>query len=264
MSSKDISFVLPLYKPNPTWHHRFLENVEKTRAIFPSSVDIEFVIVNDGFETPELLNLFEVISETDPSISFISYAENMGKGYALRTGVENASAPYVVLTDFDFPYRHEDLLTMYNDLQKGYEVVTGKRNHTYYKKLPMKRWLISKGCSWLNRTFLSLYINDTQSGIKAFNEAGKKAFLATTINRFLIDTEFLQLVTYRNLRFKVNEVSLRDDVEFSNMGYAVLKTELKNFVQLVKQRRRFDREKNIPVMTQTEQLSDIIALESFE
>jgi len=259
MSSKDISFVLPLYKPNPNWHHRFLENVAKTRAIFPESVNIEFVIVNDGFETPDLLNLFDVISETDSALTFISYAENMGKGYALRTGVENASAPYVVLTDFDFPYQHEDLLRMYNDLQKGYEVVTGRRNHTYYKKLPVKRWLISKGCSWLNRNFLSLHINDTQSGIKAFNEAGKNAFLATTINRFLIDTEFLQLVTYRNLRIKVNEVSLRDNVEFSNMRYEILKTELKNFAQLVKQRRRFDREKNMSTVVQTEQLSDIIA-----
>jgi glycosyltransferase involved in cell wall biosynthesis len=259
MSSKDISFVLPLYKPNPNWHHRFLQNVVKTRDIFPLSVNIEFVVVNDGFETPELLNLFEVISEADPSISFISYPENMGKGHALRTGVENASASYVVLTDFDFPYKHEDLLKMYYDLQKGYEVVSGRRNQTYYKKLPVKRWLISKGCSWLNRNFLSLYINDTQSGIKAFNETGKKAFLATTINRFLIDTEFLQIVTQRNLRFKVNEVSLRDDVVFSNMGYSVLKTEMKNFVQLVKQRRRFDREKNIETLVQTEQLSDIIA-----
>jgi glycosyltransferase involved in cell wall biosynthesis len=259
MSSKDISFVLPLYKPNPNWHRRFLENVVKARSIFPSSVNIEFVIVNDGYETPELLSLFEVISETDPSITFISYPENKGKGYALRTGVENASAPYVVLTDFDFPYEHDNLLTMYYDLQEGYEVVTGKRNHTYYKKLPLKRWLISKGCSWLNRNFLSLYINDTQSGIKAFNEAGKRAFLSTTIDRFLIDTEFLQLVTYRNLRIKVNEVSLRDDVVFSNMGYAVLKTELKNFAQLVKQRRRFDKEKNMPAIAQTEQLSDIIA-----
>lgn len=259
MSSKDISFVLPLYKPNPNWHHRFLENVAKTRAIFPASVIIEFVIVNDGFETPELLNLFEVISETDPSITFISYTENMGKGYALRTGVENASAPYVVLTDFDFPYQHEDLLTMYKDLEKGYEVVTGRRNHTYYKKLPVKRWLISKGCSWLNRNLLSLHVGDTQSGIKAFNEAGKRAFLDTTINRFLIDTEFLQLVTYRNLRIKTNGVSLRDNIEFSNMGYAVLKTELKNFAQLVRLRRRFDREKNMATMVQTEHLSDIIA-----
>lgn len=259
MSSKDISFVLPLYKPNPNWHHRFLENVTKTRAIFPSSVNMEFVIVNDGFETPELLNLFDVISDTDPSITFISYSENMGKGYALRTGVENASAPYVVLTDFDFPYQHENLLTMYHDLQKGYEVVTGRRNHTYYKKLPVKRWLISKGCSWLNRNLLSLHISDTQSGIKAFNEAGKRAFLDTTINRFLIDTEFLQLVTYRNLRIKVNGVSLRDDVQFSNMGYAILRTELKNFAQLVKLRRRFDREKNMSEVVQSEQLSDIIA-----
>jgi glycosyltransferase involved in cell wall biosynthesis len=259
MISKDISFVLPLYKPNPNWHSRFLENVAKTKLIFPSSVNLEFIIVNDGFETPELLNLFEVISESYPYVSFVSYPENMGKGFALRTGVENASAPYVILTDFDFPYDHRDLLTMYYDLKKGYEVVTGKRNHTYYKKLPMKRWLISKGCSWLNRNFLSLYINDTQSGIKAFNDAGKKAFLDTTINRFLIDTEFLQLVTQRGLRLKVNEVSLRDEVEFSNMGYAVLKTEMKNFVQLVRQRKQFDKEKKMTGMVQAEHFSDIVA-----
>lgn len=258
MSSKDISFVLPLYKPNPNWHNRFLENVAKTKLIFPSSVNLEFIVVNDGFETPELLNLFDVISESYPNVSFVSYPENMGKGFALRTGVENASAPYIILTDFDFPYDHRDLLTMYQDLQKGYEVVTGKRNHTYYKKLPMKRWLISKGCSWLNRNFLSLYINDTQSGIKAFNDAGKKAFLATTINRFLIDTEFLQLVTQRGLRLKVNEVSLREEVEFSNMGYAVLKTELKNFAQLVRQRKQFDKEKKSTGVVQAKHFSDIV------
>lgn len=251
MISKEISFILPMYKPKLNWHLRLLSNVSEVRKAFPS-VGIEFIIVNDGFETPELINMFDVISECEPDIRFLSYPDNMGKGYALRTGVKYAVAPNIILTDFDFPYQQSDLLKMYTDLQAGYEVVSGKRNSSYYKKLPVKRWLISKGCTWLNRNFLSLHHCDTQSGIKAFNMEGKKAFLATSINRFLIDTEFLQIVMQRKLRIKINEVTLREEVEFSNMDYAVLKTELKNFVQLVKQRRKFDRQKNVPVFAQPE------------
>src|SRR5437899_3138224 len=59
MKRIDISIILPLYKPRLNWQGRFMENISLVKKIFPSTVTIEFIVVNDGFETPELLTMFD-------------------------------------------------------------------------------------------------------------------------------------------------------------------------------------------------------------
>lgn len=157
----------------------------------------------------------------------------MGKGYALRAGVQAAGAPYIITTDFDFPYETRNVRQVFHKLKMGFDVVAGKRKADYYSRIPFKRFLISKGCTLLNRTVLQLPDCDCQSGLKGFNQAGKNIFLQTTINRFLVDTEFL-VMSYRNkLSLSIVSLELKKGIEFSSMGIRVLLSESRNFISIL-------------------------------
>src|SRR5207245_1117643 len=110
----------------------------------------------------------------DASFLFIDNKINMGKGSAVRCGVQAANADYLIHTDIDFPYELNCTLEVFNKLLEGNDVVAGVRNDEYYQHLTLKRKLLSKACRKLNKTFLNIPFADTQSGIKGFNTHGRK------------------------------------------------------------------------------------------
>ncbi|MEX6690538.1 glycosyltransferase family 2 protein [Danxiaibacter flavus] len=237
MKHCNLSVVVPLCKPKSSWHYDLLKNIRQVKMQL-TGLNIQFIVVNDGFENKSLLYKFRELTESHSNISFISYAANMGKGYALRKGVASARGKYVIVTDFDFPYVHSNLADMYHLLLQGYDVVVGKRDKAYFKKLPLKRYIISKACNFLNRFLLRLPVADTQSGLKAFNHVGRSIFLNTTINRFLVDAEFVQLAYRFGLHIKPAPLTLRENIQFSNMNAGVIKTEIRNFLYLLFNRNR--------------------------
>jgi dolichyl-phosphate beta-glucosyltransferase len=230
----DLSIVLPMYKPKQGWENCLKENMQLLRLEFNYAVSIEFIVVNDGSESQHLLSLLEVLQQDETDLRFITYADNMGKGYALRTGVAAAKAPVVITTDLDFPYELRDIKNVYALLKSGNEIVTGKRTEEYYAATPLKRKLLSKACVTMNRHLLKLPLADAQSGLKGFNKKGKALFLETTVDRFLVDTEFLVLAHKLKLSIAVLELNLKAGVKFSSMGWKVLTTELNNFYYIMK------------------------------
>ncbi|GEO08333.1 glycosyltransferase family 2 protein [Segetibacter aerophilus] len=230
----DLTIVLPMFKPKPGWEKSLKENMQLIDIEFNYSISIQYIIVNDGCENEHLLSLFDVIQQSESNVKFISYQENMGKGFALRTGVAAASAPVVITTDLDFPYESKDIRNVYALLISGNEIVTGKRKAEYYVATPLKRKLISKACIAMNKHLLKLSLGDAQSGLKGFNKKGKNLFLQTTINRFLVDTEFLVLANKQKLGIAVLELNLKNGIKFSSMGWKILLAEGKNFFRIVK------------------------------
>lgn len=228
------SIVLPLYKPAGNWITQIINNINSLNAQLPADVAVKYIVVHDGPVCKNIAVGFSLISELIGNIEFISYDQNRGKGYALRAGVKVADTPYVLITDFDFPYQHQNLITLMGFLKRGNDLVIGKRSVSYFKKLPVKRKIISKLYYLLNRTFFNLPLYDTQSGIKGFNATGKEVFLETTIDRFLIDSEFILRCHKKRLLIKVIDIELRPNVIFSNFGFSVIKTELKNFLKLLR------------------------------
>jgi hypothetical protein len=69
--------------------------------------------------------------------------------------------------------------------------------------------------------------------LKGMNQKGKAVFMETTINRFLVDMEFIKRATKKQeMKIEPVVVQLRPDVDFSSMGVGVLLAELKNFVRI--------------------------------
>ncbi|MBC7511725.1 MAG: glycosyltransferase [Ferruginibacter sp.] len=230
---QNVSIVLPLYNPGNNWVPSFTENIKDLERRAPKGLRFEYIVVNDGSSNSDICEAFDILKNRF-NIVYISYEKNCGKGFALRTGVAAGTSPLTVLTDFDFPYGTQNILDMVAHLMNGYELVIGKRNKEYFINLPLKRRFISRMYMILSKFSFSLPMYDIQSGIKGFGLDGKKIFLETKINRFLIDTEFVLCATRKKIPLKVLGVSIKKDVQFSNFGIRIIFTEMKSFISLFK------------------------------
>lgn len=228
-----ISIVLPFYKPLPGWRSSFLQNITELQRKVPNTIDLGYVVVNDGSDDSQAFDFFEEIRK-HYKLTYVCYPVNRGKGFALREGVSASNVDYVVLSDFDFPYGTDNIIEVIKQLLKGYEVVLAERDKQYFRNLPTKRRLVSRWYIMLSKLSLRLPVYDVQAGIKGFNSKGRKVFLETRIDRFLIDTEFVLRAVKKNLTFKVIKVSLREGVYFSDFGTKTLLTEFRNFISIVR------------------------------
>lgn len=218
-----VSVVLPAYNPTENWKESLYNFSAKIKANFDASV--EFIVVNDG--SKQNLTL-----ENTNDVNMISYTENKGKGYALREGVKAANGELIIYTDIDFPYTHDSFLKIYSSLKGGADVAIGIRGEEYYTHLPRARVRISKLLRWFIKKFLRIPTDDTQCGLKGFNQRGKEVFLQTTINRYLFDLEFIFLAARNKLSIKTVEVELRPEVTLSKMNWKVLTQEFGNFLKI--------------------------------
>ena len=229
--------ILPFYKPHEGWLNHLLESVTALRqALNGRGSTLRVILANDGSpETcypDEALNAIRAASD---EFLFVSYDVNRGKGYCLRHAVAQADGDIQIYTDGDFPFGWQCATEAYERLTAGADVVMGVRGVDYGRALHPLRKLISQGVRRLNRFMLGMperYL-DTQAGMKGFRGAGKQAFLDTTVDTFLFDTEFILLAWDRGLRIDTIPLSLRPGLSFSKMGWRVLFRELRHFLRIM-------------------------------
>lgn len=228
-----LNVIIPCYNPPPGWEEalkkRFSGFVE---YLAEAGLSIGLIVVNDGSSRGVSPTNWETLKMLIPGVQIINYSQNRGKGYALRQGVAISQADWHIITDADFPYSFESMKRILEALREQGGVAAGNRNPVYYDSVPgFRRWL-SKALRWVLRNILRQPIDDSQCGLKGFDEAGKKIFLQTTIDRFLFDLEFLMLA---NGQVNITPVlaELRSGVTFSQIGWKTLATEGLNFLRLL-------------------------------
>lgn len=194
--------------------------------------EVGLLVVNDGSEQNATETHFNRLKTALPPVRVVSYEKNQGKGYALRKGVENADADFYLVTDADFPYTIDSMVSLVRALIQQGGVVAGNRDTAYYKQVPPFRRRLSRAFRWVLRNMLRQPIEDSQCGLKGFDNQGKKVFLQTTINRFLFDLEFLMIARHQ-VRVTPIPVELRAGVSFNRVGWKTLVVEALNLLQLL-------------------------------
>lgn len=226
-----IDIIQPCFNPLPDWEQSIIEHYRELIQLLPQYT-IKLIIVDDGSTVNVTREKIDLLAQVIPQFEFIQLPKNKGKGYALRQGVKSTTGRFQIYTDIDFPFELIHIKEIVELLEQGIDIVSGVRRQNYYQQLSPQRWLASKASQFLNRTFLNLPFNDTQSGIKGLNANGKRVFLKTTINRYLADTEFLALAAKYKLTILPLEVSLRNDVVLSKMRFKTFMKELDNFIRI--------------------------------
>jgi len=227
-----VDIVLPCYNPNDTWPSELLS----FDAFIKDLYSIHYIVVNDGSSGNKLTEQIKELHQKNIPLTHISYEQNKGKGYALRQGVLASKNEYVVYTDLDFPFTSQSMSDLIHVLLSGnYDVVAGYRDELYYqKKMSVFRKLLSKAFRSFIKNFLRMTITDTQCGLKGFNRKGKEKFLATRINRYLFDFEFIYLSGKdKTLRINPVKVQLKENVIFSKMRLKIIIQESFNLLSVL-------------------------------
>jgi len=117
-----LSIIIPVFNEEKTIY-QLLKKVSSVDF----GVDTEIIIINDG-STDKTLEKILKAKKFLKNIKVISYSENKGKGYAIRTAIKNLDGDIIVIQDGDLEYNPEDLKKLIKPiLNDDYKVVYGSR-----------------------------------------------------------------------------------------------------------------------------------------
>lgn len=231
MAADRLNLIIPLYNPHAGWENSFLESVSEVRKDLEGT-ELTIILVNDGSTIQT--HSIKCIADQCRYLKYYSYPVNMGKGYAIRYGINASDADFYIYTDIDFPFGHHTILQTYNLLKSsGTNIVIGTRDISYFRSLPLNRRIYSLLLKELNYLITGFKIRDTQAGLKGLDNKAKKILACTKINTFLFELEFLKNTLKEGLTYEFITVKCRPGIRFTNFRLSIIMKEMINFLKLL-------------------------------
>ena len=166
------------------------------------------VVVDDG-SGPETATIFDAIA-CDPSAVVLRHAVNLGKGAALRTGINHVLAHFpdavgVVTADADGQHLAKDILAVSTQLSREPDhLVLGVR--TFSGAVPLRSRVGNLATRALVRTVIGRKIGDTQTGLRGIPVVLARELLRLTALGY--EFELDMLVLSKHLAVPVREVPI--------------------------------------------------------
>ena len=225
LSIKSLVIIIPAYQPSEKWDELLMKRLEGFLSLLPTELNSQVIIVDDGSFPP--------IGQISDKVKLLRYSVNMGKGYAIRYALERVSADIYMYTDVDIPYKPECMLNIVHEVLNGADISIARRENDYNTQIGFLRKSLSYTLKWIIRHIVGLENEDTQGGLKAMNEHGKKILLKTKINRYLFDLEWIKLAEKNRLKIASIPVSLHQGITQKPMGLNILIKEVCNLFKLI-------------------------------
>ena len=139
------------------------------------------------------------------------YAQNRGKGYAVRMGMLRANAHRILFCDADLATPQEETKKLWQALDDGFDIAIGSRPLKDSKleiHQPWWRETLGRIFNKAVQTLATKGIDDTQCGFKLFtSKSAKDIFSRCKFDGFSFDFEALMIA--RDLNYKIAEVPIR-------------------------------------------------------
>jgi len=207
-----LSIVIPAYNEAVRLGTSLHTMVEYLREHWPES---ELIIVDDG-STDNTAAVAREILEDSRSLrtSIISYKSNLGKGRAVRLGLQAARGEVALFSDADLSTPITEVPKLVEPIMRGdFDVTFGSRALDRSLIGVHQPWRREQGGRIFNlavRLATGLPFWDTQCGFKAFRMRVCRPIVeAATVDRFGFDVELLYLAYRAGLRLK--EIPVRWD-----------------------------------------------------
>ncbi len=169
--------IIPAYNEG----ERLKQTLALTKKYQP---DLPIVVVDDGSSDP-------VPVDIKKGVTVLHHRLNLGKGAALKTGIEHAikkGADKFILMDSDLQHDPKHLSEIIEKLNQDYDIVFTRRD--FGLQTPLIRFLGNKSSSIYMRLVFGIYIADIPCGFRAFN---KKAYrlIKWQSSRYGVETEMV-------------------------------------------------------------------------
>ena len=190
--------LIPSYKPDNT-----LVNLVKNL----SKENIDIVIIDDG-SGPKYK---EILDKCQEYANIISYEENKGKGYALKTGLkyikDKYTKDYIVVTmDCDGQHAIIDAKRIMDEVALEENIlVIGKRPRS--DKTPLRSRIGNAITRFVYRCTTGIDVYDTQSGLRAFSDKLTGYLLEVEGNRFEYEMNVLLQCAKDKVKLKEVEIT---------------------------------------------------------
>ena len=168
-----LSIIIPVFNEEKT----ISKIIDRVIAVKIPGIEKEIIVVDDGSSDKTSKNI------PKDKVKFIQHEKNMGKGAAVKTGIENATGEYIIIQDADLEYDPRQIPGLLGPiLEKRAEVVYGtrlKRLPHFRKEEKSLRFVLH----FFGNRFLSLitsilygsWLTDMETCYKLFpTKAGKK------------------------------------------------------------------------------------------
>lgn len=137
MHKPHISVVTPVYGC-VTCLSQLYERLTTTLTTITS--DYEIIMVNDGSPDDSWLRI-KLLAEKDEKVKGINLSRNYGQHKAIAAGLDYAKGDWVVVMDCDLQDQPEEIVKLYQEAVKGFDIVFGRRaqrKDSFLKRLASK------------------------------------------------------------------------------------------------------------------------------
>jgi len=134
-----ISVISPVYGCKACLYELYSRLKETLEKI---TTDFEIILVNDGSPDDAWETIIE-IAQKDMRVKGINLSRNFGQHYAITAGLDYCTGEWIVVMDCDLQDQPEEILKLYNEVGKGYQIVYAQR--------------IKRNDKWIKRIFSKLF-----------------------------------------------------------------------------------------------------------
>lgn len=154
------------------------------------------IVVVDGGDVTVYQRALSFFKKT---VRVVGYANNKGKGYAVRYGMSRSKGDIIAFIDAGGDI-NADVLAMMLAHFTWYQadVVVGSKRHPVSKvNYPLFRRILSQGYQWIIRILFGLRIRDTQVGVKLYRrEVLEDVLPRLLVKTFAFDIEILAVANH--------------------------------------------------------------------